>query len=90
MTKNYEKITITTDYITLGQFLKLVDVITNGGEAKFFIAENEILVNGEDCKMRGKKLREGDKLVINNSLFFEITKWLLKKLNLRIFETTLT
>ena len=73
---DFKKIRIESDYITLGQFLKFANVIDNGGEAKFFIAENSILVNGEDCKMRGKKLRESDKIIINNSLFFEIVKWL--------------
>ena len=72
---DFKKIRIESDYITLGQFLKFANVIDNGGEAKFFIAENSILVNGEDCKMRGKKLRESDKIIINNSLFFEIVKW---------------
>ena len=73
---DFKKIRIESDYITLGQFLKFANVIDNGGEAKFFIAENSILVNGEDCKKRGKKLRENDKIIINNSLFFEIVKWL--------------
>lgn len=72
---DFKKIRIESDYITLGQFLKFANVIDNGGEAKFFIAENSILVNGENCKMRGKKLRENDKITINNSLFFEIVKW---------------
>ena len=71
---DFKKIRIESDYITLGQFLKFANVIDNGGEAKFFIAENSILVNGENCKMRGKKLRENDKITINNSLFFEIVK----------------
>ena len=71
---DFKKIRIESDYITLGQFLKFANVIDNGGEAKFFIAENSILVNGEDCKMRGKKLRVNDKIIVNNSLFFEIVK----------------
>ena len=72
MAKKYEKISITSEFITLGQFLKFANVISNGGEAKFFIAENDILVNEIDCKMRGKKLYPGDKIEINNELFFEI------------------
>ena len=72
MAKKYEKISITSEFITLGQFLKFANVISNGGEAKFFIAENYILVNEIDCKMRGKKLYPGDKIEINNELFFEI------------------
>ena len=30
-----KKIPIKTEYITLGQFLKLADIISTGGEAKF-------------------------------------------------------
>lgn len=70
----YKKIKIETEYITLGQFLKLTNVITNGGEAKNYIAFNEIFVNDELIKARGKKLFPSDKININNSLFFEITK----------------
>jgi ribosome-associated protein len=31
-----------------------------GGEAKLLVQEGEVLVNGEVCTMRGKKLRPGD------------------------------
>ena len=53
-------IEIYTEYITLTQFLKLADLITNGGEAKFFLSENEVKVNGENDNRRGRKLRNGD------------------------------
>lgn len=79
MSKSNPKIIkIESEYITLGQFLKFADVIDSGAMAKIFILEHDILVNGEDCKMRGKKLREGDVIEIDNSLRFEIGKWLLK------------
>ena len=39
--ENVETIKITSEYITLGQFLKFTNVISNGGEAKFFIANNK-------------------------------------------------
>lgn len=72
MEKMVKKIKIDTEFITLGQFLKFADVITNGGEAKEFIMSHSILVNDEDCEMRGKKLRPSDKIIIDNSMFFEI------------------
>ena len=53
-------IIIDSEYITLGQFLKLADFISNGGEAKFFLSENDVLVNGEIEFRRGRKLYEGD------------------------------
>lgn len=71
---NYKQITITTDYITLGQLLKFTGVIDNGALAKVYILENNILVNGEDCKQRGKKLYPTYKIEINKTLFFEIVK----------------
>ena len=58
------KINIDTEYITLGQFLKLADVIQSGGMAKWFLSENEIFINGEQDQRRGRKLRAGDKVQI--------------------------
>ncbi len=56
------KIPITTEFITLGQLLKLSNVISYGGEAKWFLSNNEVLVNGENDNRRGRKLRPGDKV----------------------------
>ncbi|MBE6132458.1 MAG: S4 domain-containing protein YaaA [Erysipelotrichaceae bacterium] len=55
-----KEIKIYTEYVTLGQFLKLADIIQTGGEAKFFLSENRIIINGEEDNRRGRKLREGD------------------------------
>ncbi len=59
-----EKIKLDTEYITLGQFLKLADVIQTGGMAKWFLSEHEIFINGEQDQRRGRKLRVGDKVQI--------------------------
>ena len=56
------QIKITTEYITLGQFLKLADIIQSGGEAKAFLKSNSLIVNGEDENRRGRKLRDGDEI----------------------------
>lgn len=53
---------IDTEYITLGQFLKIADIIQSGGEAKWFLQENQIYINGEVDNRRGRKLRDGDLL----------------------------
>ena len=53
---------ITTEYITLQQFLKMNDIISSGGEAKFFLKENEVSVNGEREDRRGRKLYPGDEV----------------------------
>ncbi|RHW40433.1 S4 domain-containing protein YaaA [Neobacillus notoginsengisoli] len=59
-----EEIKIDTDYITMGQFLKLAEVIQTGGMAKWFLEEHEVFVNGEQDQRRGRKLRAGDKVSI--------------------------
>lgn len=53
------KIKIHTDYITLGQFLKLANIITNGGEAKIYLQDHEVLVDGVIDNRRGRKLYVG-------------------------------
>ena len=55
-----ETITITTEYIKLQDLLKLAGVVYTGGEAKVLIQEGAVIVNGEVCTQRGKKLRPGD------------------------------
>lgn len=55
-----ETVKITTEYITLQQLLKQVDAISSGGMVKWYLAENEVLVNGEPENRRGRKLYEGD------------------------------
>ena len=60
MIKKPTEILINTDYITLGQFLKLADIIESGGEAKMFLAENEVKIDGESDNRRGRKLRGGE------------------------------
>jgi S4 domain protein YaaA len=59
-----KEIKIETEYITLGQFLKLAEVIDSGGMAKWFLGEFEIFVNGEQDQRRGRKLRIGDEIHI--------------------------
>lgn len=50
---------ITTEYIKLDSFLKLSGVSGTGGEAKELVAAGGVLVNGEACTQRGRKLRDG-------------------------------
>lgn len=40
--------------------MKLCGMADTGGEAKLFIQNGEVEVNGEICLMRGKKLRDQD------------------------------
>ena len=55
---------ISTEYIKLDSFLKLANAAQTGGEAKHYILEGLVLVDGEKCLMRGKKLRSGTKVEI--------------------------
>ena len=64
MIKKTTEIVINTDYITLGQFLKLADIIQSGGEAKSFLAQNEVKIDGISDNRRGRKLRGGEILEI--------------------------
>lgn len=60
---------ITTDYIELQMLLKMKDIITSGGQAKYFLQENEVFVNGELENRRGKKLYPGDVIKVLNQEF---------------------
>lgn len=66
-----EKITIETEYIKLDSLLKFAALVGTGGEAKYVISEGMVIVNGEVCTMRGKKLRPGDRVSFQG-LDFEI------------------
>ena len=55
-----ENIKIHTEYIKLDDLLKFSGMVVTGGQAKAVILEGFVKVNGEICKMRGKKLRGGE------------------------------
>lgn len=65
-------ISIQTEYITLGQMLKLANIIDTGGQAKAFLAETAVLINGEPDNRRGRKLFRGDRIEIEGYGVFEI------------------
>ena len=58
--KKQEEFILKNEYIRLDDLLKNVSVVNTGGHAKIVIQNGEVKVNGEVCKMRGKKLRNGD------------------------------
>ena len=64
-----EEIFIYTDFVTLGQFLKLANLIQTGGEAKEFLSNHEILVDGELDNRRGRKLYDGMVISLINKKF---------------------
>lgn len=60
---------ITTEYIKLDSFLKGVNVVGSGGEAKIIISEGEVRVNGETEIRRGRKLYPGDRVALGEHEF---------------------
>ena len=72
--KPVKEIFIDTEFIRLDNLLKFAGAVDTGGAAKYVIQDGQVLVNGEVCTMRGKKLRlgdtatvEGKSLVIENA-----------------------
>ncbi|HCZ3347867.1 TPA: S4 domain-containing protein YaaA [Staphylococcus aureus] len=50
--------------INLGQFLKTEGIIESGGQAKWFLQDVEVLINGVRETRRGKKLEHQDRIDI--------------------------
>lgn len=64
-----ERVEIYTEFITLGQFLKITNTVESGGEVKFFLSENKVYVNGQLDIRRGRKLYKGDQISLNNKKY---------------------
>lgn len=62
-----ERIRINTEFIKLEALLKYASLVGSGGEAKMFIQDGKVSVNGEVCTMRGKKIRSGDTVTFGNN-----------------------
>lgn len=60
------QIAVRGDHITLGQLLKVAGLLSTGGEARYFLQETSIKVNGAHENRRGRKLRPGDIVVVEN------------------------
>ncbi len=58
------EISIKTDFIKLDSLLKYAGIVETGGIAKEMIQNGEVKFNGEVCTMRGKKVRAGDIITI--------------------------
>jgi ribosome-associated protein len=54
------------DYIKLGQALKAAGLVESGVDAKVFILEGQVKVNGNTEVQRGKKLYDGDVVEFND------------------------
>lgn len=57
---------IDTEFIKLQDLLKLAGLVETGGQAKILIQDGYVTVNGEICTMRGKKIRNGDIVTLDD------------------------
>ena len=64
-----QQFSIETDHIKLDSFLKLVNIVGSGGEAKMIIADGQVAVNGETETRRGRKLYPGDRVSLEDHVF---------------------
>lgn len=64
-----KQVTITTEFIKLDQLMKFAEMVQSGGEAKMLIAQGLVLVNGEICTQRGKKIRQGDQVEFDGETY---------------------
>ena len=69
MAKKEVKIRDDEEYITLNVLLKITGLMQTGGEAKWYLNENDVYVNGEKENRRGRKLYREDVIKANKDEF---------------------
>ena len=47
--------------------MKIANLVGSGGEAKVLIQDGLVMVNGDVCTQRGKKIRPGDTVKLADS-----------------------
>ena len=57
------------NYITLNVLLKYTNIISTGGEAKYYLQNHEVLVNDILENRRGRKLYPGDIVKVEGKEF---------------------
>lgn len=71
---DFTEIYIETDEIKLDQFLKYAGILQTGGQTKFLLEDEMLLVNGEIPTGRSMKLKAEDKVEIIDHETFIIKK----------------
>ena len=56
--------TLEAEFIRLDDLLKVNGCVETGGQAKLLIQGGGVLVDGDVCTMRGKKLRGGEVIYV--------------------------
>lgn len=64
-----KEIKIDTEFIKLEQLMKFASMVQTGGEAKMLINQELVLVNGEICTQRGRKIRPGDEVEFDGQVY---------------------
>ena len=57
----------------LKNLLKLANLVSSGGEAKYAILEGEVILNGEVTNVIRKKLKNGDIVEFNGEILKVVT-----------------
>ena len=63
------EVKIQTEFIKLDSFLQFCGAASLGSEAKMYVLDELVKVNGEVCTQRGKKLYRGDIVEFNGETF---------------------
>lgn len=66
---------IDTEFIKLQDLLKFTGLVETGGQAKILIQDGYVTVNGEICTMRGKKIRNGDIVTLDDDTLEVRQSW---------------
>ena len=64
-----EEFKMNKEYMTMTQFLKALDYISSGGQAKYYLDEYIVFLNNERCLLRGKKLYPKDVVTIGKKSY---------------------
>lgn len=67
--KNKKRIKISTQRIKLDSLLKFLGEASTGGQAKILIEKEAVKLNGEICTIRGKKIKNGDRVETKETIY---------------------
>ena len=63
-----EKIEIKTPFIKLDSLLKFAGIAETGGIAKEIVIKGKVKVNGEICTQRGRKIKPGMFVIVDENV----------------------
>jgi ribosome-associated protein len=67
-----ENVVLETEAIKLAQFLKYVNAVSSGGEARYLLGNGLVKVNGMIERRRGRKLKSDDIVEIEGKTGFRV------------------